>query len=282
MPKWRTEGEPRTWSMSENEIIDLRRHGRPPYAVALLHGGPGARGEMAPVARALSSSRGVLEPLQRATSVRGQVEELRRDLEAAGDPPMTLIGFSWGGWLGFILAAEYPDLVGKLILVGCPPFEERYAPAVHLTRMSRLGAEERREASSILRLLVGPGNAGAEESKEALRRLGAILLKADSYDPILSESADVDLQVEAFQAVWREAAELRKSGRLLVLGRRIDCPVVAIHGEYDPHPSDGVRLPLSSVLKSNRFVLLEGCGHKPWVERQARDRFYEILEEELR
>lgn len=124
-----------------------------------------------------------------------------------------------------------------------PPFEERYAPAVHLTRMSRLGAEERREASSILRLLVGPGNAGAEESKGALRRLGAILSKADSYDPILSESADVDIQVEAFQAVWREAAELRKSGRLLVLGRRIDCPVVAIHGEYDPHPSDGVRLP---------------------------------------
>src|SRR5690606_6159450 len=147
----------------------------------------------------------------------------------------------------------YPDLVRKLILVGCPPFEERYAPAVHLTRMSRLGAEERREASSILRLLVGPGNAGAEESKGALRRLGAILSKADSYDPILSESADVDIQVEAFQAVWREAAELRKSGRLLVLGRRIDCPVVAIHGEYDPHPSDGVRLPLSSVLKSNRF-----------------------------
>ena len=268
--------------MSENEILDLRRHGSPPYAVAVLHGGPGARGEMAPVARVLSSSRGVLEPLQRATSVRGQVEELRRDLEAAGDPPMALIGFSWGGWLGFILAAEHPDLVGKLILVGCAPFEERCAPAVHLTRMSRLGVEERMEASSILGLLEGPEVAGAEEMDAALRRLGAIFSKADSYDPILPESVDVDLQPEAFQAVWREAAELRKSGRLLELGRRIECPVVAIHGEHDPHPAEGVRLPLSSVLKSFRFFLLQESGHKPWIERRSRDKFYQILDHELR
>jgi len=67
----------------------------------------------------------------------------------------------------------------------------------------------------------------------------------------------------------------------LELGKRIECPVVAIHGNYDPHPAEGVERPLSAVLNNFRFVLLEKCGHSPWIERQAKEKFYEILEEEL-
>ena len=31
------------------------------------------------------------------------------------------------------------------------------------------------------------------------------------------------------------------------MGRKIKCPVVAIHGDYDPHLAEGVREPLSRV-----------------------------------
>ena len=82
--------------------------------------------------------------------------------------------------------------------------------------------------------------------------------------------------------MWKDAAELRSSGKLLELGKQIECPVVAIHGDYDPHPTEGVWKPLSAVLNSFRFILLENCGHMPWIERQARDKFYKILKEELR
>jgi pimeloyl-ACP methyl ester carboxylesterase len=57
--------------------------------------------------------------------------------------------------------------------------------------------------------------------------------------------------------------------------------VIAIHGDYDPHPAEGVQKPLSSVLRDFRFVLLEKCGHTPWLERQARESFYHILKEEI-
>jgi len=70
---------------------------------------------------------------------------------------------------------------------------------------------------------------------------------------------------------------LRRSNRLLELGRKIRCPVVAIHGDYDPHPAAGVKEPLSRVLRDFRFVLLENCGHYPWRERLARDEFYSVL-----
>jgi len=46
---------------------NLRIYGNPPFKVAVLHGGPGATRQMAPVARELSLKRGVLEPLQTAS-----------------------------------------------------------------------------------------------------------------------------------------------------------------------------------------------------------------------
>ncbi len=74
---------------------------------------------------------------------------------------------------------------------------------------------------------------------------------------------------------------LRQTGKLLDIVAKIRCPVVAIHGDYDPHPAEGVRGPLSSILKDFRLILLEKCGHKPWIEREAKETFYEILNKEL-
>ncbi len=101
----------------------LRTYGRSPYTVAVVHGGPGAPGEMAPVARALSTHAGILEPLQTAATLDGQVQELAGVLTGHADQPVTLIGHSWGAILGFIVAARYPGLVGKLILVGSAPLK---------------------------------------------------------------------------------------------------------------------------------------------------------------
>jgi pimeloyl-ACP methyl ester carboxylesterase len=262
---------------------DLRIYGKPPYSVVVVHGGPGARGEMAPVARELSKRRGVLEPLQTSTAVQGQVEELRAVLERAGDLPAVLIGFSWGGWLCFILAACYPEMARKLILVGSGPFEERYAAGIAETRLGRLTDEERTEVESIARILESCDDVGAEEKRAALAQMGALFSKADAYDPLTSstESEVVDVRSDVFQAVWKEAAELRRTGKLLDRGSRIECPVVAIHGDRDPHPADGVLGPLSAVLKSFRFILLEKCGHAPWAERWAKEKFYDIMDEEL-
>jgi len=260
-------------------MINLRTYGKPPFKVAVIHGGPGAAGEMAPVARDLASGWGVLEPLQTATSVEGQIEELKTVLEKNADLPVFLIGFSWGAWLSYMVAAHHPSLIKKLILIGSGPFEEKYAAGIEETRLSRLSEKEQAEIGSLYEILDNPT---AENRSEAFAQFGALFSKADAYDPIKHESEVVDFQVDIFQRVWKEAAELRRSGELLELGKRIKCPVVAIHGDYDPHPAEGVRKPLSAILKSFRFILLANCGHKPWIERQAKDEFYRILKEELR
>ena len=115
-----------------------RKYGKSPFSIAVIHGGPGAPGEMAPVARELSCSWGVLEPLQTAASLEGQVQELRKILKEKGDLPVVWIGWSWGAMLGFILTARYPPLIKKLIMVGSGVFERKYALRITETRLSRL------------------------------------------------------------------------------------------------------------------------------------------------
>jgi len=201
--------------------VNLRRHGKAPFAVVVVHGGPGAAGEMASVARELASGWGVLEPLQTATSVNGQIEELQTLLQKKADLPVFLIGFSWGAWLSFIFAASYPAFVKKLILIGSGPFEEKYAARIQETRLNRLSEEERREVESLVEILNNPM---AEDKSEAFARFGALFSKADAYDPIEHESEAVDYQPDIFQSVWTEAAELRRSGKLLKLAKQIKCP----------------------------------------------------------
>ena len=97
---------------------NLRKYGIKPFSAAVIHGGPGASGEMAPVAKELSIVCGILEPLQTSASLDGQLHELRTILKKHGNVPVTLIGHSWGAWLSFLLAARYPSLVKKLRLYG--------------------------------------------------------------------------------------------------------------------------------------------------------------------
>ncbi len=261
---------------------NLRVYGKAPFQIAVIHGGPGAAGQMAPLAREIASDhRGVLEPLQTKGSLEGQIKELKEVLETSGDLPVALIGFSWGAWLSWLVAARFPEMVKKLILVGSGPFEEAYVAELEETRLSRLGKEERAQFKSAARDLNDPA---VEDKDELLTRLGTLTLKTDQYDPItdqLDETNLVGIQGDIFQSVWVVAAKLRKSGQLLQIGRNIKCPVVAIHGDYDPHPAAGVQKPLSATLEDFRFILLENCGHQPWMERQARDKFYRIINQEL-
>jgi pimeloyl-ACP methyl ester carboxylesterase len=255
-----------------------RIYGSVPFNIAVIHGGPGAPGEMAPVARELSSFRGVLEPLQTATTLEGQVQELKAVLEKNGDLPVTLIGFSWGAMLSFIFTARYPSFVKKLILIGSGAYEEKYAQNIMTTRLSRLSEEEKAEALSLMETLNDPA---IEDKNTPMARLGKLISKADSYDPLPHDSEILECQYDIYQSVWDQASKIRSSGELLELGKRIQCPVVAIHGDYDPHPPEGIKDPLSSVLRDFRFILLEKCGHCPWIERGARDRFYDILRNEV-
>lgn len=189
------------------------------------------------------------------------MDELHETLCANAVEPIILIGHSWGAWLAWMYAAAYPARVKKLILVGSGPFKASYAKGIDAVRKSRLSVEQAAENDMFAHLHI-----------------------TDDYSP-MDIAADAEDLLEgdgtALLSIWSEAARMRANGTLLALAKKICCPVIAIHGDYDPHPAEGVRIPLEKRLNNFQFYLLPRCGHSPWKEQYAAEAFYEIILNEL-
>lgn len=256
-----------------------RTYGTPPFRVVLLHGGPGAAGSLQPVAEKISATAGTLEVLNNGLSINEQVFEVYEDILRFCDLPVVLAGHSWGAWLSWIFTARYPGLVKKLILIGAGPFESRYAGEITATRLSRLEEDEQVQLKVLSQKLK---NAKDEEAGELFRKLGNLSARADLYDPVAGNHHQGALRYDVFRNVWPAADQLRKAGELMNMADNISCPVVALHGNYDPHPFKGVHEPLRHKIKDFRMHIIDKCGHYPWLENQAAEDFYEKLLDEIR
>nr|WP_299406685.1 alpha/beta hydrolase [uncultured Roseobacter sp.] len=198
-----------------------------------------------------------------------QVDELRSQIDAYCSPPVVVIGWSWGAWLGCLFAARHNALIRNLILVGSGPFEARFASAIRAMKNSRLTHEQKIELEALR----------TEEGGVAdIARFIELSDVADTYFRDNSPLPFVEFDSAIHGSVWAEANEMRKSGALVEALSHIQCPVLAIHGDYDPRPSEGVRLPLQTSLPEAQFVELERCGHKPWQEVHAKRSFYCLLD----
>ena len=58
-------------------MVEFRTHGNFPFEIVVLHGGPGAWGEMAPVADHISADYGIIEPFFLEPTLQGQLLELK-------------------------------------------------------------------------------------------------------------------------------------------------------------------------------------------------------------
>lgn len=266
-------------SKSEMPDVTIRKYGKPPYRVALLHGGPGAPGYMAPVARELGSTRGVLEPLQTKDTLDGQIEELRGQLADHTDIPVTLVGSSWGAVLALFLCARAHAMVRKLILVGSAVFDAENSSRVESRRLERLDAPKRERYLAVKRELQ---TAGTEDLGCLMKEWGEIMFDADAYDPLTRDLEVLEAQHELHKKVWSDFVALRdRPGFLSSEFSKICVPAVVIHGEFEPHPIGGILPFLESCIQDVRPYILPDCGHYPWIERHARKQFFDILSREI-
>jgi pimeloyl-ACP methyl ester carboxylesterase len=247
--------------------------GKPPFATVILHRGPGAAGDVASFASELGDYFGVIEPFQTGTTIQAQIDELSVVIEKVATKPVVLIGHSWGAWLGSIFASKHPGLVKKLIMVGTPPFEDKDVAVMRKIREDRISNLEKIQLTKITSGL-------KTEPKESFQKMGELMSKIDSCD-LLPIHDEVDFRSDIYSSIWGEAEKMRKESQLLGLTNKISCPVLAIHGDYDPHPWQGVKIPLEERISEFKFILLEKCGHYPWKEKFARELFLEKMIEEL-
>jgi pimeloyl-ACP methyl ester carboxylesterase len=170
--------------------------------------------------------------------------------------------------------------VKKLILIGCPPFESKYGDQVIQTRLKRMTNEQRKQVQSLIL-----ESQNTKNNKDDFQKLITQFMTIDAYhsiEKISNFSKRVHFDYTIYNTIWQEAEKKRDNGTLLKYGKKITCPVVAIHGDYDPHPREGVQMPLSTVLKDFTFIPVKKCGHRPWIEQYAQTQFYQILLEQLK
>ena len=234
---------------------------------------------MAPVAEYFSDIYGIIEPFFLESTLQGQLLELKQIIESHKIEKVVLLGFSWGAWLGYLFAAKFPDIIKKLILVGSGPYEHQYYLELIETRNNRMNHEQKELYSEILNNLQDPN---VTNKDVYISKLGALCGNIDQYDNVEAEEIfpsphfDLDRSTH-FQQALDEVIGMRKSGDLLKEAEKIKCSVVAIHGDYDPHPANGVKIPLEKKIVDFQFFLLEKCGHKPWTERYARSQFFQLI-----
>lgn len=251
-------------------INPVRTYGTAPYRIATIHGGPGAIGSLGDMSEQLSAfcNAGVIEPLQSRYTVQELIDELHEQLQCNALFPITLIGHSWGAWLAILYADRYPEETKKLILVGAPPFEDKYVRQIMERRLQNLSETE---AIHLQKLL--------QEPLLPLEEIEKLIDKSDNYAPLPPADAQHTTlhDTRMNRSIWQEAATMRSKGQLKQTVSHLTCPLYIIHGENDPHPAEGVIEPLNDCRIPYTLYLLPRCGHSPFNEKEWRNTFYHII-----
>jgi len=255
----------------EDVISLVRLYGNAPYQAVLVHGGPGAIGSLKGFAWELSERAqiGVIEALQSQYTIGELIDELHEQISENCKGKITVIGHSWGAWLAALFAERYPEMTDKLVLIGSGPLEDKYVSEIGRRRLQNLSEED----GAVFERLVSN-----QATDEDMKRIPKVFDRADNYCLIDREAHSADrTDSEMHNKVWSEAAKLRSSGELLAAFRRIQCRMYLLQGDIDPHPADGVIVPLrENGIRCESYVL-EKCGHSPFMEKYAREEFYRIL-----
>jgi len=268
--------------MDNLERIEVRHYGSSGPEVVVLHGGPGAPGSAAGLARSLAKHFHVLEPLQRRSGrVPLNVSRHVEDLSAVILQPATLIGWSWGAMLGLSFTARYPQDVAALVLIGCGTYDENSRAILRRTLDERLGENGLHAAAELESRLTS--ELDVVERDLILGKLGALHMNAESYDIDSTPDPADNLPVDEAGHVetWNDVLRLQRDGIEPQTFRAVTTRVLMIHGSEDPHPGGLTRELLRRYIPQLEYIELDRCGHEPWRERHARDRFVALVQEWL-
>jgi pimeloyl-ACP methyl ester carboxylesterase len=255
--------------------LKIRRYGSAGPMVIVLHGGPAAAGSAEELARGLSDGFRVIEPWQRGSggdeplSVARHVADLHELVRRVGDEhPPALVGESWGAMLALAYAARHPDKSGPIVLVGCGTFDRA-------SRACSVRIREQRIADYITE--------HPEYVEDLDLGLGERIMKwhemTDNYDllPVPPDPENPPFDRQAFAETWQDMLRCQEAKLYPETFSNIHSPVLMLHGEYDPHPGKMIRDSLMPYIPQLEYREFENCGHKPSIERHARDVFFTTM-----
>jgi len=243
--------------------------------VVALHSGPGAAGGIAPLARELSKRWHVLEPLQRdgggrPLTVAAHVQNLDVLIRARrGHDHPVLIGHSWGAMLALAYAAEHPTVPTAVVLVGCGTFSRRARAEFDARLEARLTPADRARLVRIRQT--------EADADRRLASIGRLLTLVNGHDGAALEGDVAEVDALAYEETWADMLRPHRDGGYPPAFSAIRAPVLMIHGEADANPGMPISEHLRSRIPHLDYQELPECGHTPWLERQAKQVFFNTL-----
>lgn len=262
--------------------LRLRIHGSTGPHLIVLHGGPAAAGDAVGLAEGLSDSFRVLEPWQRGSGAEPLTVAIHiADLHAligswCADAVPAIVGESWGAMLALAYAAAHPDSVAAVVLLGCGTFDPNSRARLEAVLAGRTSEALREQLKALT-------DAYPDPSKRLMKEM-ALTRRLYSYAPIGStpdEDVVLPFDLAAHSETWTDMLRLQAVGVYPAAFARITAPVLMLHGDYDPSPGAMIRASLEPYLRHLEYRTLERCGHFPWVEQFAREKFFAFLREWL-
>jgi len=259
--------------------IEVRTYGHEGPPVAVLHGGPGAAGSAAELARDLAPHCRVLEPLQRHSGeVPLTVAQHVSDLAEILREPVTLVGSSWGAMLGLSFTTAHPELVRSLVLVGCGTYDQASRDAYHTIMDERLGPVGRERKAQLEHQM--SETTDPHERDLILAQIGNLDEYAQAFD-LMQTSDYIAIDAAGHTETWKDVLRLQDEGVEPAAFSTIVCPVLMLHCDTDPHPGRSTHETLRRFIPQIEYRELPQCGHEPWLERWGREPFLEELRQRL-
>ena len=245
----------------------------------VLHGGPGADHQyLLPQMLALAGDHELVFYDQRgggrsrtddATEItwRTHVADLAAIAAELALTPLDIVGYSWGGLLAMLYAIEAAKEGGdssrlaspaSLILIDPAPVTREYR--------ERFEAEfaRRQQGASVQQLRSELAASGLRERDPAAYRQRGFELSVAGYfaDPARSRDLTPFRVVgRVQQSVWGSLGDFDIRPAL----RGVSVPALVVHGRQDPIPLESSEA-VADALRA-RLVVLENCGHVPYVEQ---------------
>lgn len=212
-----------------------------------------------------------MKTLDKALGIGAQVADIERIRRILGDEQLILVGHSFGAFLATLYAAEFPERVKALILVGpadlllFPPAGDFFA------EIGKLQPESMKtQYADFVKRYMDFGNL-FEKSDGELRALSAEFMK---YYAEASRAKNAPVPPQDF---FGDNGGWMVFGMYLSMGRQHDyrpavravqAPVLVVHGENDLQPEASSRAVASAFARS-QVAVMRNTGHFPFYDQPA-------------
>ena len=229
----------------------------------LAHGGPVVFYDQRGTGRSQELSQGRTSTLQENID---DLEALRRHLNYE---KVTLLGHSWGGYLAMAYAAQHPDRLDSLVLVGTAgPKWYEIPDSGEPSDLFEYIFPDVSERRSRLGVTLGDARAAADDLSAYLSML---FLSEDKRDEFISGCRDCKLDREVNRLVNQDLRRFDLTPQLA----RFEFPVLIITGRYDINVAPLVAYRIHQKTPSSELVFFEKSGHMPFYEEPAK--FVEVV-----